>query len=120
MEKREELNATEQIIFDYVQVNASEVLKEKIEKSGKGIKDCLSYISSEVRNRAVNNCACVSDQEVFGMAMHYFEEDSIEKGTVPKTEAKVETSKSVEKPKPQKKEKKVCDGQMSMFELLGV
>lgn len=120
MEKREELNPTEQIIFDYVQENASEVLKEKIEKSEKGIKDCLNYISSEVRNRAINNCACVSDQEVFGMAMHYFEEDSIKKDSVNVTPAKVETSKPVEKPKPHKKEEKVCDGQMSMFELLGV
>lgn len=72
----------EKDIKKYLLENASEPLKEKMMGSDKNIKDCLAYISSEFKSRAVNGCGVGTDEEVYGMAIHYFEEDEIKKGSV--------------------------------------
>ena len=83
---------SEQRILEYLQNNASETLAEKInngtpfEKDGKPLtnKKTLSgfmkYACGEARNLAAKDetAACVEDSVVYGWAIHYFEEDSIE------------------------------------------
>ena len=83
---------SEQRILEYLQNNASETLSEKInngtpfEKDGKPLtnKKSLSafmkYACDEARNLAAKDetAACVEDSVVYGWAIHYFEEDSIE------------------------------------------
>lgn len=82
----------EQRILEYLQNNTSETLAEKInngtsfEKDGKSLlnKKTLSgfmkYACDEARNFAEkgSNSACIEDPTVYGWAVHYFEEESIE------------------------------------------
>ena len=43
----------------------------------KNIEDCITYILNEVRR---SGCNGLDDEEVFGMAVHYFDEADIEIG----------------------------------------
>ncbi len=85
-------NRQEEIIKEYLENNASETLAEKInngiktEKDGKSLiskknlNGFFKYATEEARKLAEKgaNSAMVEDPVVFGWAMHYFEEDSIE------------------------------------------
>lgn len=85
-------NKQEELILNYLQNNASETLADKInngtpfEKDGhsllnkKTLAGFMKYACDEARKLAEKgaNCACVEDNVVFGWAIHYFEEDSIE------------------------------------------
>ena len=124
----------QQLVKEYLENNASSALAEKInngtviEKDGKTLKnkktldDFMKYASDKARKLAEKgaNSACMEDEVVFGWAVHYFEEDSIE-GTLfnedgteykkqPSTTAKAPTVKYTP-PKPQPKP------QMSMFDM---
>lgn len=46
-------------------------------KAGKNIDDCITYILNTVQK---SGCSGFSDEEIYGMAMHYYDEDSIEVG----------------------------------------
>ena len=83
---------SEQKILEYLQNNARETLAEKInngtpfEKDGKPLlnKKTLSgfmkYACDEARKLAEKgaNSACIDDVTVYGWAIHFFQEDSIE------------------------------------------
>lgn len=49
-------------------------------KPNKSIKECCKYITQEVRKSLEkgSNCVVASDVEVYGMAVHYYDEDDIE------------------------------------------
>lgn len=82
----------QELILAYLQENASEILANKInngtpiKKDGKTLinkKDLngfMSFANSEARKLAEKgaNSACIEDSVVYGWAIHYFEEDSIE------------------------------------------
>ena len=82
----------EQRILEYLQNTASETLAEKInngtpfEKDGKplinkkSLAGFMKYACDEARKLAEKgaNFACIDDVTVYGWAIHYFEEDSIE------------------------------------------
>lgn len=113
----------QELILAYLQENVSDVLAEKInngvyiEKDGKRLlskKDLdgfMRFASDEAKKLAEKSArsACVEDAVVYGWAIHYFEENSIEgtlyneDGTeykpVVKAAPKAEVKK-VEKPKP--------------------
>ena len=79
-------------VLAYLQENASETLADKInngtpfEKDGKplinkkSLAGFMKYACDEARKLAVKgtSSACVDDDTVYGWAIHYFEEDSIE------------------------------------------
>ncbi|OJV17940.1 MAG: hypothetical protein BGO30_08330 [Bacteroidetes bacterium 41-46] len=46
-------------------------------KEGKNIDDCVTYILNTVQKSGCNGFA---DEEIFGMAVHYYDEDKIEVG----------------------------------------
>lgn len=46
-------------------------------KEGKNIDDCCTYILNQVKE---SGCAGFADAEIFGMAVHYYDEDDIEIG----------------------------------------
>ena len=125
----------EQKVKAYLEANASSILAEKInngvriQKDGKQLLNkktlagFLQYACEEARKQADKGVrsACIDDETVYGWAIHYFEEDSIE-GTLfhedgteykkqPSIAAKAPTVKYTP-PKPQPKP------QMSFFELL--
>ena len=107
-------NTAEQRVKEYLEQNASEVLADKInngvqiEKDGKTLinkktlNGFMSYATEEARKTAEKGArsACIEDSVVFGWAVHYFEEDSIE-GTLYNEDGTEYT-----KPKPEKKAKK--------------
>lgn len=82
----------QEIVKAYLEENASETLAEKInngtpvEKDGKRLINrktldgFMRYACDEARKLAAKGAssACVEDMVVFGWAIHYFEEDSIE------------------------------------------
>lgn len=128
-------NKEQEIIKQYLQENASEVLANKINNGVKIVKDNVNFInkkdlndfmkyaSSEARKLAEKgaNYACIEDKVVFGWAIHYFEEDTIE-GTLynedgteykPVTK-KAETPKVESKPIQKKPEKQ----QATLFDLM--
>lgn len=83
---------SEQKILEYLQNNASETLADKInngtpfEKDGKPLNNkktlsgFIKYACDEARKLAEKgaNSACIDDATVYGWAIHYFEEESIE------------------------------------------
>ena len=120
----------EERILAYLQENASETLAGKInngvfiEKDGKKLLNkktlsgFLSYASNEARNQAEKGakCAMVEDDVVFGWAVHYFEEDSIE-GTLYNDDGSEykEPSKAT-KSKPVSAPSKPKQAQISLFD----
>ena len=125
----------QEVIKEYLESTASDVLAEKIndgvliEKDGKRLINrktldgFMKYACDEARKQAEKgkNSACIGQDVVFGWAVHYFEENAIE-GTLynedgteykpanaPKQSA---TAKPAVPPKPQPKP------QMSLFELM--
>ena len=82
----------QEIVKTYLEENASETLAEKInngtpvEKDGKQLINrktldgFMRYACDEARKLAAKGAssACIEDKVVFGWAIHYFEEDSIE------------------------------------------
>lgn len=124
----------QEIILDYLEKNASDILVYKINNGVRVKKDGIelvnkkdldgffSYATEEAKKLASKgaSCACVQGDVVFGWAIHYFEEDSIEgklfnldgtlyKKTVPKT-----TTKTVAQPV----QKKPQSNQFSLFDSL--
>ena len=119
----------------YLEANASEILAEKInngvriQKDGKTLLNrktlsgFMKFACDEAKKQAEKGAqsACIDDNVVYGWAVHYFEEDSIE-GTLfnedgseyktqPKPAAKAPAVKAQPKPQPKP--------QMSMFDLMG-
>lgn len=75
-------------------------------KENKSLKECWSFIMGEARKRAVGSSCCMTDQEVFGLAVHYYDEDDIEITPVAggvKVKAQPKPDKPGASPKPKKK-----------------
>ena len=53
-------------------------------KPGKNMDECFDYILGEVRKEGM--AVYKSDQEVYGMAVHYYEEDDLKVSKIPKDE----------------------------------
>lgn len=146
-----ELNITattseEQRIKAYLEENASDTLRDKIEngvpyeKDGiiltnrKTLSGFMEYACEEARKQAEKGArsVCIEDQVVFGWAIHYFEEGSIVEtlynadGTLYKQEARkntptiVKTTTTQEKPAIQTPslDKHQVPGQSSFFDVL--
>lgn len=81
------------IIKNYLDQRAKEdeQFAKSYAKEYKSIEECLKYISQQARKRAENNVAMIEDAEVYGWAVHYYDEDDIKvEGAVP--QAQVATS----------------------------
>ena len=134
-----ELNLTasgneQTLIKQYLENNVSETLGEKINNGVKIVKDnkillskkdlngFMKFANEEARKLAEKgaNCACVQDNIVFGWAIHYFEEDTIEgtlyneDGTEYKPAPKITTAPKVEVKQEPKKE----NTQASLFDFM--
>lgn len=118
-------NKQEELVLKYLQDNASETLADKInngtpfEKDGKPLLNkktlagFMKYACDEARKLAEKgaNSACIDDATVYGWAIHYFEEESIE-GTLytidgaeyKPTVKRAESNAVKAKPEPKKQE----------------
>ena len=126
----------QELILAYLQENASDILAEKInsgtpfEKDGKQLINkktldgFMKFATDEARKLAEKgaNSACVEDSVVYGWAIHYFEENSIQgklynqDGTeytppkpIKKTTTKPVVTKPVEPPKPKQQQASLWD-----------
>ena len=127
-------NEAEKRIKDYLENNVSETLAEKINNgvhitkdekiliNKKTLSGFMKYANDEARKLAEKgaNFACIEDTTVYGWAIHYFEEESIE-GTLYNedgTEFKV-VMKSTPKPTLKvEKTKKQENNQQTLFDLM--
>lgn len=120
-------------IKEYLELNVSDTLSEKInngvsiEKYGKvlinkkDLKGFMQYACNEARKQADKGAssACIDDNIVFGWAIHYFEEDTIE-GTLCNEDGSEYKPKPIVSPpklKPEVKPKKTQLNQCSLFDL---
>jgi len=127
-------NEAEIRIKEYLENNVSETLAEKINNGVKITKEdktlinkktlsgFMKYAGSEARKLAEKgtNFACIEDTTVYGWAIHYFEEESIEGNLYNEdgTEFKVEV-KTTPKPAPKvEKPKKKENNQQTLFDLM--
>jgi len=69
-------------------------------KPDKNIDDCVTYILNEVKKSGCNGFA---DEEIYNMAVHFYDEDNIEIGT-PKNNAHVVVNHFVELTEEEKEE----------------
>lgn len=60
---------------------ADELFAKAYNKENKSIDECCSYILGEAKKRG--NAVAISDAEVFGMAVHYYDEDNIKVEKIP-------------------------------------
>ena len=112
-----------EIILDYLEENASDVLAQKIHDGKKTMDDCWKFIYECAKKAASgkNSYGC-EGQEVFGWAIHFFEEDSIKvndivKNKPVKTEKPKEVKKAAEpKKQPEEKKEEKLPGQMTIFD----
>lgn len=100
-------------------------LANNLTKDNKSLKECAEYIMGEIYIKAVNNHYFGWDNnELYQMAVHYYQEDDIKINKLPanvKAVANVkkqqESTKPVESKAKTKKAKKpnIPEGQMSLF-----
>lgn len=66
-------------ILEFLVANASESLEARINAGTKTLAGCMAYCKARARKMAAGEgCVCVRESEVFGWAIHFFEEDGIE------------------------------------------
>lgn len=123
--------AFNEAIKNYLDQRAKEdsLFAEAYKKEGKTIEGCCNYIISEVQKSAKGNRAAMTSDEVFSLAVHYYDEDNVKadkkvnaRVVVPaELISKDKASKSTEdKPKKPAKQKAVKkdpfeDRQLSLF-----
>ncbi len=80
------MKGTEQftrVIADFLneRAMADPLFAKNLNKEDKNIDDCVTYILNKVKQSGCNGFA---DEEVFSMALHYYDEDDIEVGKATK------------------------------------
>ena len=100
---------------------------ELLKKENKNIEDMMLFIGHELyvkylKGKNNHRMACVAgpDEELYGIVMHYLDEDKI-----PKNEEKMQKilknthkeSKTIKKAKKKAKKSTIAEGQMSIFDL---
>lgn len=84
-------------------------MQEKLNNPNKSIDKMFDYVRSKAKEKAVNECATIKDVEVFGWAVHYYDEEDVggdeeQPSRLNLESAKAIVKKSVEKKKKSKKE----------------
>ncbi|RZJ83176.1 MAG: hypothetical protein EOO20_23270, partial [Chryseobacterium sp.] len=85
-----------QIINDYLQERgkSDKLFARTLKKENKSLDECISYILETVK---ASGCEGFAEEEVFKMAVHYYDEDDIKvKGNL---QARVVVNRTMEKPK---------------------
>ena len=78
-----EIKSAKERIKDYLDERArqDELFAKSYAKSNKNIDECYEYIVSEARKQCKDSDSiCISDDVVFGWAVHYYDEDNINVG----------------------------------------
>ena len=88
-------------IQDYLEERAKtdELFAKSYAKPNKSIDECITYILNEVQQ---SGCNGFEDNEIFGMAVHYYDEDNLDVGK--KINCNVVVNHSVELTEKEKQE----------------
>lgn len=79
----------EKIIKEHLEKKAgsdavfAEKFIERCKADQKAIEGCCAYITAEAKKKAQNGCAVIADDEVFGWAIHFFDENLSAPTTAP-------------------------------------
>ena len=107
-----------------------EDMNEKYLNEEKSLKQMVEYIKSEAKKQAVNGMAMIEDEEVYGWAIHYFDEANEKlglkveiKNIVKPLEKSIKEAEKMEKGEVSKEEitlrvardKNVPEGQLTLF-----
>lgn len=107
-----------------------EDMNEKYLNEEKSLKQMVEYIKSEAKKQAVNGMAMIEDEEVYGWAIHYFDETNEKLGLKVETknivkplEKSIKEAEKMEKGEVSKEEitlkvardKNVPEGQLTLF-----
>lgn len=68
-------DANLKLICDYLL--GRQDMQEKLNNPNKSIEKMFSYIRNQAKKKAVNGCAVIGDTEVFGWAVHYYDEEEV-------------------------------------------
>ena len=107
-----------------------EDMNEKYLNEEKSLKQMVEYIKSEAKKQAINGMAMIEDEEVYGWAIHYFDETNEKLGLKVETknivkplEKSIKEAEEMEKGEVSKEEitlrvardKNVPEGQLTLF-----
>lgn len=113
-------NAFEVAIKTYLEQKAEQdpLFAPTYAKENKSIKECCEYIRQQAKKQAVGRCAVISDEEVYGWAVHYYDEDSIKVTDAPKAKVTAPTTTPAPKVAPKAPEvpKKLTKAQLKRGE----
>lgn len=72
-------NAFKTTIADYLVslAKTDPLVAQALAKPGKNIDDCCTYILNQVK---ASGCSGFADEEIYNMALHYYDEDDIKVG----------------------------------------
>lgn len=89
------------VIKDYLDNRAKtdRQFAKSYKKKNKSLDECCNYILGEVKKKAKTGQIVLPREEVFGLAVHYYDEDDI-KG-LPQSSAACDIVSPIEKDKPQ-------------------
>lgn len=101
-------------IIDYLV--SREDMNEKYLNEEKTLSDMVNYINRTAKSKSTGTIAMFNDEEVFGWAIHYFDESNEDLKVIPvvKNATKINVSSKTKIPK-EKKEVKP-EGQLSLFD----
>ena len=91
-----EFKSAKERIKDYLDERASqdELFAKSYAKSNKNIDECYDYIVSEARKQCKDSDSiCISDDVVYGWAVHYYDEDNIKVGRSTESKESTESEK---------------------------
>lgn len=60
-----------------------ELFAKSYKKPNKSIKECCTFLMNEAKKAAKGGSIACKDEEIYGLAMHYYDEDDIDVGSVP-------------------------------------
>ena len=121
-----EFKSAKERIKDYLDERASkdELFAKSYAKTNKNIDECYEYIVGEARKQCKDSDSiCISDDVVYGWAVHYYDEDNINVGRSSESKESTESNvnkKSVEankKSSDAKKRKPARIQQLNLFDL---
>lgn len=95
-EERNNVDNWLKVIADYLLTRND--IKDSLAKENKSLEECGQYILQEARKKGSH--VAMTDEEVFGLAVHYYDEDDITVKHTSKAEVKVAAPKEDKPLKP--------------------
>jgi len=110
-EERNNVDNWLKIIADYLLTRDD--IKDSLDKENKSLEECGNYILQEAQKKGSH--VAMTDEEVFGLAVHYYDEDDITVKSTSEANVKVAAQKDDKPLKPLAEYRKEIDQTESNF-----